>query len=192
MLFEQPIDDHVSVRPLDRSDAEALFRVVDANRAYLRQWLPWLDHVLRVEDELPFLERVEAHAPGTAMISGVLVDGELVGTVGFNTIDDQTRHGSIGYWLAERFGGRGIMTRCVAALIGHGFDRLDLRTIDIKAATGNARSRAIPKRLGFTHTRTIPAAEQLHDRVVDHAEYELRVEDWRQRRHHAGATTAPP
>lgn len=182
VLFEQAIDDRVSVRRLDRSDAEQLFRVVGENRAYLRQWLPWLDHVRQVEDELPFLERVAARAPGTALISGVVVDGELAGTIGFNTIDDEARHGAIGYWLAERFGGRGIMTRCVAALIDHGFDRLNLRTIDIKAATGNARSRAIPERLGFTFVRTIPEAERLYDRLVDHAEYVLSRDDWRVRR----------
>ncbi len=182
VLLEQTIDDRVSVRRLDRSDAEQLFRVVDENRAYLRQWLPWLDHVRQVEDELPFLQRVVARAPGTALISGVVVDGELAGTIGFNTIDDVARHGAIGYWLGERFGGRGIMTRCVAALIDHGFDRLGLQTIEIKAATGNARSRAIPERLGFTFVRTIPDAERLYDRVTDHAEYVLRVDDWRDRR----------
>lgn len=180
-MWDQAIDGRLRVRPLTREDAQALFDLVDANRAYLREWLPWLDFVRRAEDELPFLERVEAHSPGTALISGVFVDGELAGVVGFNTIDATAGHAAIGYWLAERFGGRGVMTRCVAALIDHGFDRLNLRTIDIKAATGNARSRAIPQRLGFTFVRVIPQAEWLYDHHVDHAEYIITGDEWRRR-----------
>ena len=179
VVWEQTIDEHVRVRPLTRVDAQALFDVVDANRAHLRQWLPWLDFVRRPEDELAFLERVDARAPGTALVSGIVVDDELAGVVGFNTIDDATAHAAIGYWLAERFGGRGIMTRCVAALIEHGFERLKLQTMDIRAATGNARSRAIPERLGFAFRGIIPQAEWLYDHHVDHAEYVLTHEAWR-------------
>jgi ribosomal-protein-serine acetyltransferase len=181
-VWEQVIDDHVRVRPLTRADAQLVFDVVDANRAYLRQWLPWLDYLRRAEDELPFLERVEARAPGTALVSGVFVDSAFAGVVGFNMIDDAAAHATIGYWLGERFGGRGIMSRCVAALIDHGFDRLNLRTIDIRAATGNARSRAISERLGFAFRRIIPQAEWLYDHHVDHAEYVLTADEWRARR----------
>ncbi len=36
-------------------EAEELFSVVDANRNYLREWLPWLDGTNSVEYEISFI-----------------------------------------------------------------------------------------------------------------------------------------
>ena len=42
------------VEPVER-DADELFIIVDENRAYLREWLPWLDDVKSVDDELALI-----------------------------------------------------------------------------------------------------------------------------------------
>lgn len=45
MLFTSAIklSDRLHLSLLQSSDAPALFALTDANRLYLRQWLPWLD-----------------------------------------------------------------------------------------------------------------------------------------------------
>src|SRR6185295_1449590 len=40
---------------LDERDAEELFALVDANRTYLREWLPWLDQNTEVEHTRVFI-----------------------------------------------------------------------------------------------------------------------------------------
>ena len=52
---EQP-PHHVRLRTLKADDAAPLFAVVDANRARLRQWLPWLDFIKTVQDEQKWLD----------------------------------------------------------------------------------------------------------------------------------------
>ena len=37
------------------SDAEELFSVIDDNRDYLREWLPWLDDILSIDDEISMI-----------------------------------------------------------------------------------------------------------------------------------------
>ena len=47
-MFETRIDDELRFRTLCEDDAEALFGVVDGNRAHLREWLydHFVDHAM--------------------------------------------------------------------------------------------------------------------------------------------------
>ena len=39
------VDDTVSLEFLEEIHAESLFNLVNDNRTYLREWLPWVDHM---------------------------------------------------------------------------------------------------------------------------------------------------
>jgi ribosomal-protein-serine acetyltransferase len=54
-----------------------------------------------------------------------------------------------------------------------------LHRLEVRCAVANARSRAIPERLGFRLEGTIREAEWLYDRFVDHAVYGLLEAEWR-------------
>jgi hypothetical protein len=43
--FLLPVGDRYQLRSIQLADAQELFALIDANRSYLRQWLPWLDVV---------------------------------------------------------------------------------------------------------------------------------------------------
>jgi ribosomal-protein-serine acetyltransferase len=165
-----------SVRP---RDAESLFAVVDANRAYLRKWLPWVDAQQSAADTRSFIAQSrKAERDGTGCVAMIRQAGEPCGTVGFNKIDAANRSCEIGYWIREDRQGRGIVTRSVGALVRHAFETLDLNRVDLQAAVGNARSRRIPERLGFREIGVLPDAERLYDRYVDGALYVLLRRDW--------------
>ncbi len=162
----------LELRPLALKDAPELFALVDANRARLRHWLPWLDLNTRLSHTKTFIaERKALAAKGLARTYTIRVRGELAGMIGFNWIDGRNRCAAIGYWIAEGFEGQGLVTRAVARLVEHGFKELRLHRIEIRAAVRNRRSRAIPKRLGFRHEGTLRDAEWLYDHFVDHAVY---------------------
>ena len=38
------VDENLELRQTMPEEAEEMFAVVDANREYLREWLPWLDN----------------------------------------------------------------------------------------------------------------------------------------------------
>ena len=52
------IDSATALRVLREDDAAELFALTDANRAFLRRWLPWVDLVMSEDDSRSFLETV--------------------------------------------------------------------------------------------------------------------------------------
>lgn len=167
----------VSLRLLEERDAEDLYAVVDANRAYLARWMPWAAGET-LDDVRTFirLNRTQV-AENNGLNTAITVDGRLAGNVGMRSIDWPSRSTELGYWLAQANQGRGIMTAAVTAYLDYGFDTLGLHRIAIKAGVDNARSRAIAERLGFTHEGTERAGEWIGDRVHDLAVYSMLASD---------------
>ncbi len=179
------IDAQTVLRPVTVRDAERLFAVIDANREQLRVWLPWLDQNRRIEDTESFihaaLEREKA-ARGSVWL--IEVSGVLCGVAGFNWIEPVNRVCEVGYWLAADHQRRGIMTHCVARLLRHAFEDLNINRVTIPVAVDNQRSRAIPEQLGFRAEGVMRQAEWLYDHFVDHVLYALVRSEW------TGAATA--
>jgi ribosomal-protein-serine acetyltransferase len=168
------IDSRSALRVLREDDAAELFALTEANRAQLRRWLPWVDLVASEDDSRSFLESVNAQREdGRGPTFGILHDGALAGVVGFLPIDRVNRCGEIGYWLAERARGRGVMTACCRFVVRYGFLTLDLNRIQIAAGTENVDSRAIPERLGFKFEGILRGRENLYGTFIDHAMYSL-------------------
>jgi ribosomal-protein-serine acetyltransferase len=154
---------------------EELFALVDANRERLNVWMPWPEGTRSVEDQRPF---VEAHLDDIEAL-GIWADGRLVGGTGISA-DPFGIHAEIGYWIDADHEGRGLVTAAVRALIDLGFGVLGLHRIVIRAGVDNARSRAIPERLGFTREGVLRGegmgsdGHGFHDLVV----YGLLEDEW--------------
>jgi ribosomal-protein-serine acetyltransferase len=173
------IDSTVSLRVLREDDAAELFALTDANRGYLRRWLPWVDLVTSEDDSRSFLETVSAQREeGRGPTFGIVCDGALAGVVGFLPIDRVNRCGEIGYWLAQSACGRGVMTRCCRFVVRYGFLTLDLNRIQIAAGTDNVESRAIAERLKFKFEGVLRGRENLYGTFIDHAMYSLLRSDF--------------
>jgi ribosomal-protein-serine acetyltransferase len=179
-LLTRALSDDLSLVRLEPHHAEPLFRVVDGNRHFLRAWLPWLDASVTAADTLAFIERSQKQlAADQAFQTALVYRGEIAGLIGHVRIDWATRATALGYWLAEPIQGRGLMTTACRAYLDHSFTALDLDRVEIRAATGNTRSRALPERLGFHLEAVVRDAEWLYDHYVDHAVYGLRRAEWR-------------
>ena len=108
-----------------------------------------------------------------------IVDGaQIIGAIGFHAVDWRNRSTSIGYWLAEDRQGRGTMTEAVRALVSHAFDVWKLNRVEIRAAVGNVRSRAIPERLGFKEEGVLRDGERIGERYEDSVVYAMLARDW--------------
>ena len=165
------------LRLLEERDADELHVVVAANHDHLARWLPWVEgHT--PESSLEFIRDARRrHGANEGMTTAVVVDGAIAGVVGLHEISWMHGSTSAGYWLAERFQGRGLMTAAVRAYLDHAFRALGLHRFEIRTAVDNARSRAIPERLGFTHEGTLRGAERVGGRMLDLAVYSRLATD---------------
>lgn len=178
-MFFHRINERHSLRQLTLKDAEELYAVIDANRIYLRQWLPWLDRTQSPADSRSFIESADRqNQQRQGFHTAILVDDRIAGAIGYHRIDWANRATSLGYWLGESHQGSGIMTASCQALIDHAFAALNLHRVTIACATGNARSRAIPVRLGFIHEGTHRDAEWIYNHFVDHEVYSQLQREW--------------
>jgi ribosomal-protein-serine acetyltransferase len=179
MMFTCRIDDELELRPLDTRDAPALFALVDANRAYLREWLPWLDSNREEQDTRRFITWSRRQlGDNKDVIAGMWYRGALVGVVSLDGISSANSSASIGYWIAEKCQGRGIVTRATRAMLDYAFRELQLNRIEIRCAPGNARSQAVPLRLGFTREGTLRETERLYNRFEDSVVFGVLRTEW--------------
>ncbi|MFG6113748.1 GNAT family N-acetyltransferase [Halobacillus sp. MO56] len=179
-MFTFKIDEEISLKLPEVSDAERVFELTDRSRHYLREWLPWVDGTKKVADTKSFIQLTRrGYIDNKSMTTFIMYKGEIVGTAGFNEIDWTNKIAYIGYWLGEEYQGNGIMTRVAKALTDYAFKELGMNRVDIKAAAGNKKSRAVPERLGYVEEGRIRQAEWLYDHYVDHVVYGMLAEEWK-------------
>lgn len=168
----------LTLRPLTAADVPALYRLTAASRERLRRWLPWVEGTAGPEDTAAFVQRAIGQADaGTGLHLGVHEGGVLAGVIGYRR-QDPPQSLDVGYWLGDGFEGRGLMTSACRALVTHAFAAAGSHRIQIRAASGNARSRAIPERLGFRLEGVLHEAEHLAAGWVDHCVYGMVAGEW--------------
>lgn len=179
-MFEYQVNEEVKLKIFEVRHAELLFNLTNENRKYLGEWLPFVETTTKVDQSKAFIQKsLEKFAKGNGFDLGIWLNNQLVGTIGFHYIDDFNKKTSIGYYLSEHAQKKGIMTACVKALLKYAFEELNLHRVEIRVATGNKKSQAIPERLGFTKEGVIRGVEKLNGEFVDHVVYGILKDEFK-------------
>ncbi|MFC7370265.1 GNAT family N-acetyltransferase [Fictibacillus iocasae] len=187
-MFTYRIDEDVSLRLMTEEDASELYSLIDSSRPYLREWLGWVDYSTSVQESRDFIKAGRKnYAEDVSMTAAIIYKGKIAGVAGFQNISWLNHTVSIGYWLGEGFQGKGLVTKAVEALVTHAFNGMKLNRVEIRAAVENAKSRAVPERLGFTEEGRIRQSEFLYDHYVDHIVYGMLADEWQKRRENLAA-----
>jgi ribosomal-protein-serine acetyltransferase len=179
-MFHRVIAPGLEIRQFQVDDAEAVFATADRNRAYLREWLPWVDGTKSAANIRDFISaKLEQFATDRSPTAGIWLNGEVAGAIGCHPIDWLNRNCSIGYWVDARQQGKGIVTRAVSAMLDYLFQDVGLHRVTICCGTGNSRSCAIPQRLGFTREGMMRDAQWVNDRWIDLVVWGILTRDWK-------------
>lgn len=172
------INNYTRLEKVKLSMAPIIFATIDRNRDHLKNWLPFVGSTHKVSDTESFLHGI-LNEPGNCRneIFSIWYKEDFAGLIGFNDVDWLNKKTEIGYWLAEKMQGKGIVTACTEKLIKYAFHQLKLNRVQIKVAIGNQKSAAIPKRLGFSFEGIERSGELHEQKFLDLEIYSLLKKD---------------
>lgn len=106
------------------------------------------------------------------------VDGEAVGNVGFTIRDDLYRfNAEVGYWLAEKYWGQGIVTEVMPVLVDYIFTNTPVNRLYACVLEGNEGSRRVLERAHFRHEAIHRKAAVKNNQFLDEHIYALLREE---------------
>lgn len=171
------------LRPLQHGDAQALHTIF-SDPVVMRHWStpPWTS----MEPAQRMIDADLAAGPDDDWLRlGVVTrdDDALVGTCTLFNHVRGSRRAEIGYALAQRAWGRGLMHEALCALLDHGFGTLDLNRVEADIDPANAASARALQRLGFVQEGLLRQRWIVDGQVSDSGLWGLLRSDWSGRRH---------
>lgn len=126
-----------------------------------------------------FLKRNEAETDCCFLICQN-EDGAIVGGMALSQIFRKAfQNAYLGYYLAEKFTGKGYMTEAVELVLRFAFKELKLHRVEANVQPENLASIAVLQRCGFTREGFSPKYLKIGGRWRDHLRFAIIVEDWR-------------
>ena len=132
-------------------------------------------HPYALADAQGFLDICIAGDPETSLFRAIEIDGRAAGSIALcRGSDVYQKTAELGYWLAEDFWGKGIMTRAVRQICEEGFTRWDgLVRIYAEPFAHNAGSRRVLEKAGFTLEGVLRQSVFKRNEVCDSCMYAL-------------------
>ena len=153
------------IRDLQVSDAPSIAKYANNRKiwANLRDVFP---HPYHLTDAEEFLTQVIQNEP--RVVFAVATEKEAIGTIGLILGTDVHRFtAELGYWLAEPFWNKGIMTSAVKTLSDYAFDNFLLYRIYAEPYTKNPASARVLEKAGFDREGILRSGVFKDGRVLD-------------------------
>lgn len=135
------------LRPWRKSDLPSLLTYAD-NDEIAKQLTDRFPHPYTEESGRKFIEMASAASP--EQILAIEVNGEACGAIGLHPQEDIfKKNAELGYWLAEPYWGKGIMTRAVRRMVRYGFRNFQIDRIFARPYGSNKASQRVLEKCGF-------------------------------------------
>ncbi len=168
--------------PLEPQDAREMWASVEASRAHLEPWLPWVPFTFDLDSTLRYVDSSGSDwdlGRACRMAIRERATRRFVGVIGLESFSHLHENLDLGYWLRLDASGRGYMTEAAGQVVAWAFSLLRAHRIRVAAATDNHASLGVIRRLGFRFEGIAREAERCHGRWLDHAIFSLLSTDSR-------------
>lgn len=153
-------------------DAPEVARLLAKNQAFMAPWDAIRPDVFYTAagQEVEIGRQLERQEAGAAIAHVVLDDdGDIAGGIRLNGIvRGPFESCSMGYWVDEQMGGRGLATSAVAAVLALAFGELGLHRVQAETLLDNARSQRVLAKNGFERIGMAPEFLRIAGEWRDH------------------------
>ena len=170
---------NVSIRLVRQRDARTLQQELLSNRAWLRPWEATSpDGPVSFDMRTGVRRLLQQYRDGAGVPFVMEDDGELAGQLNvWGIARGSLASATIGYWVSERFAGRGITTTSVALATDVCFDEMRLHRMEICIRPENQASLRVVEKLGFRYEGLRRRFIHINGDWRDHFCFALTVED---------------
>ena len=138
---------HFHLRPWALSDLDSLVRHAN-NPDIAKFMMDGFPYPYSEENGRAFIAFATKDDP--IHIFAIDVEGEAVGGIGIHPqANVQRKNAELGYWLAEPFWGKGIITNAIKQMIEFGFKTYDINRIFARPYGTNVGSQKVLEKTGF-------------------------------------------
>jgi [ribosomal protein S5]-alanine N-acetyltransferase len=167
------------LRPLALSDAPAIQRHFN-NWNIIRRLASVVPWPYPDDGAVTFItQQLEKIAAGEEIYQWVLVlqdgDDEAIGNINFRPGSDDPK-GNRGFWLAEPWWNRGLMTEAISSVNDFAFETLGIESFHVCNAASNAASRRVKQKTGAEFVGNIELAH--HDGQTKAERWRVTRESW--------------
>jgi ribosomal-protein-alanine N-acetyltransferase len=134
-----------------------------------------------LDDTREYLQRtLQGYADGLSPCWGIqhLGDGVIIGSCAFHEVSAMHARGEIGYALARKYWGQGLMTEAVRAMLDYGFNTLHLNRIEARCDIENTGSWRVMEKVGMKLEGVLRQNIILHGRARDARMYAILREEF--------------
>jgi RimJ/RimL family protein N-acetyltransferase len=135
------------LRPWSLNDLDSLVKYANNNNI-AKNMMDRFPHPYTLESGKMFIDLATKDDP--VHLFAIEVNGEAVGGIGIHPQEDiSRRNAELGYWLAEPFWGKGIITRAIPEMITFAFKTYDITRIYARPFGTNRASQRVLEKAGF-------------------------------------------
>ena len=163
----------VELKKWEIKDSEAFYKYADNNKIAdnLRDAFP---NPYTLADAKKYISQCIADDEEIKCSRAIVVDKNVIGSIGiFKRNDVYKKSAEIGYWLAEPYWGKGIMTKAVKDICKYFFDNYDVLRIDAEVFEYNKGSMRVLEKAGFVFEGIKRKSVYKNNKIYDSYIYSL-------------------
>lgn len=127
-----------------------------------------------IEDAIWYVTDCMEKEEAKQIARAIVVDGKAVGSIGIFVKEDvYEKTAELGYWLAEAYWRKGIVSMAVKEICKDAFVKFDIERIFAEPFEQNAGSRGVLEKAGFTYEGTMRNGVYKNGKLQSYCMYSL-------------------
>lgn len=161
------------IRKWQLSDAKDL-AIALSNRKVLDNLRDGLPHPYTEQDGADYISAMLSANEDETFAFAIIVDDKVVGSIGvFRQENIHRQTAELGYYIAEKYWGKGIMTEAVTQICEHVFEKSDIIRIFAEPFAYNEASCRVLEKAGFQYEGTLRSNAVKNGKIIDMKMYSL-------------------